>query len=191
MGTIGGSIAEADPTGDWAPVLLATRATVQTLGPTGERSINIAEFILDAYTTALQPAELVTDIVVPVPAERSGGAYIALKRCAPVYASASVAVQLTMHDDHTCQDARVYLGVLGLTATRVTAAEEALRTKPITNASLEKVREAVMDIAEPTSDMRGSAEYKRQAAGALAKLAVETAVKRARGEHVEATHLYA
>jgi carbon-monoxide dehydrogenase medium subunit len=207
MGTIGGSIAEADPTGDWAPVLLATGATVKTLGPGGERSIDLGEFILDAYTTALQPAELVTEIVIPLPPERStgapdesrgstrwggsGGAYIALKRCAPVYASASVAVQLTMHDDHTCQDARVYLGVLGLIATRVTAAEELLRTKPITADRIEKVREAVMDIAEPTSDMRGSADYKRQAAGALAKLAVETAVKRARGEHVEASHLYA
>lgn len=191
MGTIGGSIAEADPTGDWAPVLLATGATVKTLGPAGERSIDIVEFILDAYTTALQPAELVTEVVVHRPAERSGGAYIALKRCAPVYASASVAVQLTMHDDHTCQDARVYLGVLGLTATRVKAAEELLRTKPITADSIEKVSEAVMDIAEPTSDMRGSADYKRQAAGALTKVAVETAVKRARGDHVEATHLYA
>jgi carbon-monoxide dehydrogenase medium subunit len=191
IGTIGGSIAEADPTGDWAPVLLATGATVKTLGPGGERSIDLGEFILDAYTTALAPAELVTEIVVPLPPERSGGAYIALKRCAPVYASASVAVQLTMHDDHTCQDARVYLGVLGLTATRVTAAEELLRITPITADSMEKVREVVMEIAEPTSDMRGSADYKRQAAGALAKLAVETAVQRARGEHVEATHLYA
>ena len=191
MGTIGGSIAEADPTGDWAPVLLATGATVKTLGPGGERSIDLGDFILDAYTTALAPAELVTEIVVPLPPERSGGAYIALKRCAPVYASASVAVQLTMHDDHTCQDARVYLGVLGLTATRVTAAEKLLRITPITADSMEKVREVVMEIAEPTSDMRGSADYKRQAAGALAKLAVETAVQRARGEHVEATHLYA
>ncbi len=191
MGTIGGSIAEADPTGDWAPVLLATGATVKTLGPDGERGIDIADFVLDAYTTALQPAELIIEIDVPLPGERSGGAYIALKRCAPVYASASVAVQLTMHDDHTCQDARVYLGVLGLTATRVTAAEEALHGQEVTFQQIEKVREAVMDIAEPASDMRGSADYKRQAAGALAKLAVETAVRRARGERVEMTHLYA
>jgi carbon-monoxide dehydrogenase medium subunit len=191
MGTIGGSLAEADPTGDWAPVLLATGATVKTLGLGGERSIDIGEFILDAYTTALRPSELITEIAVPLLAERSGGAYFALKRCAPVYASASIAVQLTMRDDHACQDARVYLGVLGLTATRVTAAEELLRTKPMTPETIAKVREAVMDIAEPTSDMRGSAEYKRHAAGALAKLAVQTALKRARGEHVEVSHLYA
>ena len=80
-------------------MLLATGATVNTLGPDGVRSIDIGEFIQDAYTTALQPGELMTEIVVPLQPERSGGAYIALKRCAPVYASASVAVQLTMHDD--------------------------------------------------------------------------------------------
>jgi carbon-monoxide dehydrogenase medium subunit len=191
MGTIGGSIAEADPTGDWAPVLLATGATVKTLGQNGERSIDISEFILDAYTTALQPAELITEIVVPIPAARSGGAYIALKRCAPVYASASVAVQLALHEDHTCRDARIHLGVLGLTATRVSQAEDLLRGQAIDSPQLEGVREAVMDIAEPATDMRGSAEYKRHAAGALAKLALDAAWRRARGEHVEVTHLYA
>jgi carbon-monoxide dehydrogenase medium subunit len=191
MGTIGGSIAEADPTGDWAPVLLATGATVKTLGQNGERSIDISEFILDAYTTALQPAELIIEIAVPAPVSRSGGAYIALKRCAPVYASASVAVQLTLHEDHTCRDARIYLGVLGLTATRVSQAEDLLRGQAVDSRQFEGVREAVMDIAEPASDMRGSAEYKRHAAGALAKLALDAAWRRARGEHVEVTHLYA
>jgi carbon-monoxide dehydrogenase medium subunit len=191
MGTIAGSIAEADPTGDWAPVLLATGATVKTLGPNGERNIQIEDFIRDAYTTVLEPAELITEIEVPMRAERSGGAYIALKRCAPVYASASVAVQLTTNDDHTCKDARVYLGVLGLTATRVNAAEEVLHNQAITPERIAKVCEAVMAVAEPTSDMRGSADYKRHAAGALAKLAVEAALKRARGEHVEVAHLYA
>ncbi len=63
--------------------------------PTASAPSTFSDFILDAYTTALQPGELITEIVVPLPAARSGGAYIALKRCAPVYASASVAVQLT------------------------------------------------------------------------------------------------
>ncbi|MGC2112485.1 MAG: FAD binding domain-containing protein, partial [Candidatus Korobacteraceae bacterium] len=208
LGTIGGSLAEADPTGDWAPVLLATGATVHTFGADGKRSIDINDFILDAFTSALEPGELVTEITVPLPPEResgvpgesrvltrrggSGGAYIALKRCAPVYASASIAVQLALDTDgQTCTGARVCLGVLGLTATRVTAAEEALRGQPIAAQQIESVRQAVMDIAQPMADMRGSAEYKRQAAGALAKLAVEAALKRARGEHVEVSHLYA
>ncbi len=191
MGTIGGSIAEADPTGDWAPVLLATGATVKTLSFSSQRSIDIGDFILDAYTTALQRGEVITEIEVSLPPSKSGGAYVALKRCAPVYASASAAVQLTLNDDRTCSTARVYLGVLGLMATRVTAAEELLRDQEMTAEVMEKFRQAVMDIAEPASDMRGSADYKRQAAGALAKLALEAALKRARGEHVEMSHLYA
>ena len=91
----------------------------------------------------------------------------------------------------TCKDARIYLGVLGLTATRVTAAEDLLRGQQSTSQIDGSVGEAVMDIAEPQSDMRGSAEYKRHAAGALAKLAVDAALKRARGEQVEVAHLYA
>jgi aerobic carbon-monoxide dehydrogenase medium subunit len=191
MGTIGGSIAEADPTGDWAPVLLATSATVKTLGKNGERRLDIGEFIVDAYTTALQPGELITEISVPLGEARSGGAYIALKRCAPVYASASVAVQLTLNEDRTCRDAHIYLGVLGLTAVRVQVAEDLLRGHAVDERQVEGVREAVMDIAEPASDMRGSAEYKRHAAGALARLALSAAVRRAQGEFVEVSHLYA
>jgi carbon-monoxide dehydrogenase medium subunit len=191
MGTIGGSIAEADPTGDWAPVLMATGGTVTILGPTGERDVGIGEFIQDAFTTTLQPGELVKEIRVPNQPPSSGGAYIALKRCAPVYASASVAVQLRMQDDEVCADARVYLGVLGLTATRVKEAEEVLRGQQLTASNVEKVRAAVADVAQPVSDMRGSAGYKRNAAGVLAKLAVQAAFKRARGEDVEVVHLYA
>ena len=81
--------------------------------------------------------------------------------------------------------------MLGLTATRVSQAEDLLRGQAIDSRQLEGVREAVMDIAEPASDMRGSAEYKRHAAGALAKLALDAAWRRARGEQVEVTHLYA
>jgi carbon-monoxide dehydrogenase medium subunit len=191
MGTIGGSIAEADPTGDWAPVLMAVGAVVEILGPGGERSVDIADFTQDAFTTALQQGELVREIVVPRQPSRSGGAYLALKRCAPVYASASVAVQLTMHDDAVCNDARVYVGVLGLTPSRVQAAEGALRGQQVTASKMEDVRAAIMDVAQPVSDMRGSAEYKRQAAGALGKLACAAALRRVRGETVEIEHVYA
>jgi len=191
VGTIGGSVAEADPTGDWAPVLMTTGATIKTLGPAGRREIDIHDFIPDAFTTALQPGEVITEITVPLAPDRSGGAYTALKRCAPVYATASIAVQLTLDDDQTCSDLRIYLGVLGLTATRVPAAEDALRGQSVTDQAIARVQDAVMQTAEPVSDMRGSADYKRHAAGALAKLALQAALRRARGEQVEVSHLYA
>lgn len=192
MGTIGGSVAEADPTGDWVPVLLVTGATVRTLHQTGERTIEIADFIQDAFLTALQPEELIQEIAVPPQPARTGGAYLALKRCAPVYATASCAAHISLEEDaHTCKDARLCLGALSLVATRVHAAEQTLLGQDVNGDALERVYEAVMDIAETNSDMRGSAEYKRHAAGVLAKLAVEAAAKRARGEHVEVSHLYA
>ena len=96
MGTIGGSIAEADPTGDWAPVLLATGATVHTLGPSGERNIDIGRLHSRClYDRAASQREVVTEIAVPLNRSAAAAPTSRLKRCAPVYASASVAVQLT------------------------------------------------------------------------------------------------
>ena len=91
MGTIGGSVAEADPHGDWAPVLMALGAEIESIGPGGARTIPIAQFIKDAFTTVLGPAELVREIRVGVPGERCAGAFVAFKRCAPVYPTASAA----------------------------------------------------------------------------------------------------
>src|SRR5450755_2268475 len=118
-GTIGGSLAEADPSGDWANALITLDTTVHCLGPRGARAIQLGDFIKDAYTTALAHDELVTEIEVKIPPAGSGGAYVAFKRSAPVYPSASAAVQLTMADD-ICQNAAIALGCVGLTAIRAT-----------------------------------------------------------------------
>src|SRR5712664_73183 len=98
-GTIGGSLAEADPSGDWANALITLDTTVHCLGPNGVRKVALKDFILDAYTTALAHDELVTEVEVKIPPKGSGGAYVAFKRAAPVYPTASTAVQLTMEDD--------------------------------------------------------------------------------------------
>lgn len=190
-GTLGGSLAEADPSGDWAPVLLTLSTAVRCAGPKGERTIPLSKFFLDAYTTALGAAELVKEIVVQIPAKNSGGAYLAFKRCAPVYATASVAVHLTMGDKDTCKDAGIALGAVGLTAIRARQAEAVLRGHRLTKRSIEAAAEAARAAAEPQSDMRGSAEYKRDLVAALVKRAIETALRRSRGEHVESSHIYA
>src|SRR5260370_4973981 len=95
-GTIGGSLAEADPSGDWANALITLDTTVHCLGSERARSIPLKDFIKDADTTALAPNELVTEVEVKIPAAGSGGAYVAFQRSAPGYPSASAAVQLTM-----------------------------------------------------------------------------------------------
>src|SRR6202047_2605284 len=189
-GTIGGSLAEADPSGDWANALITLETTVHCLGPDGARTIPLKDFIKDAYTTALAHDELVTEVEVKIPPKGSGGAYLAFKRSAPVYPSASAAVQLTMAGD-VCQDAAVALGCVGLTAIRATEAEAALRGKSLDDKTIASAAEAARAAADPQPDMRGSAEYKRQLVVALVKRAILIAARRARGEQVEGAHLYA
>jgi aerobic carbon-monoxide dehydrogenase medium subunit len=189
-GTIGGSLAEADPSGDWAVVLLTQKSEIHCLSPRGERKVPLAEFISDAYTTVLERDELVREIVVKAPEKGSGGAYLAFKRSAPVYPTASAAVHLVMEGD-LCKDAAIVLGCVGLVPVKAKAAEEALRGKKIDEKAVNSVIEAVRAAVDPQSDMRGSAEYKRSLAGGLVKRATVVAMRRARGERVEVSHIYA
>ncbi len=189
-GTIGGSLAEADPSGDWANALVTLETTVHCLGPDGARAVPLRDFITDAYTTVLAPSELVTEIEVKIPPVGSGGAYVAFKRSAPVYPSASVAVQLTMEGD-TCREAAIALGCVGLTAIRASEAEQALRGKIVNDNTIAAAAEAARAAADPQSDMRGSAGYKRQLVAALVKRAIQIAARRAAGEQVEGSPLYA
>jgi len=189
-GTIGGSLAEADPSGDWATVLFTLSAEVRCLGTSGERTVSVSDFIKDAYTTVLANDELVSEVAVKIPPKGSGGAYLAFKRSAPVYPTASAAVQLRMEGD-ICQDAAIALGCVGLTPIRAKDAEAAVRGQALTEKTMAHAIEAVRAAADPQSDMRGSANYKRVVVGALVKRAMEIAVRRARGEQVEVGHVYA
>jgi len=190
QGTIGGSIAEADPSGDWGAALLTLDTTVRCAGPRGERSVALDEFINDAYTTILGHDELVREIVVKKPPKNSGGAYVAFKRSAPVYATASAAVQLTLDGKDICKDARIVLGCVGLTAIRAKQAEAELRGKIIDGPTTQRAADAAREAAEPQSDMRGSADYKRALVAALVKRTIGVAARRARGERVESGDEY-
>jgi carbon-monoxide dehydrogenase medium subunit len=189
-GTIGGSLAEADPSGDWAAVLLTQKTEVRCLSPRGERTLPLGGFISDAYTTLLEHDELVNEIVIKSPEKNSGGAYLAFKRSAPVYPTASAAVHLAM-EGNICKDAAIVLGCVGLVPVKATAAEGALRGSKIDDKAITAAMEAVRAAVDPQPDMRGSAEYKRKLAAALVKRAIEVAVRRARGEEVELSHIYA
>ena len=189
-GTIGGSLAEADPSGDWATVLMTLHTELHCLGNQGERTVPIEEFIKDAYTTALAHDELVREITVRKPSPNSGGAYLAFKRCAPVYPTASAAVQLTMEGE-TCREARIVLGCVGLTPIRAKQAESALRGAAVNEKSVSAAVEAARTASDPQPDMRGSAEYKHTLVGALVKRAIDVARRRALGEKVALSHIYA
>jgi carbon-monoxide dehydrogenase medium subunit len=189
-GTIGGSLAEADPSGDWATVLSTLAVDVRCLGVNGERTVALADFIEDAYTTALAHDELVSEVAVKLPPKGSGGAYLAFKRSAPVYPTASAAVQITMQGD-VCKSAAIALGCVGLTAIRAKEAEAALTGQRLTEKTIAVAMDAARTAAEPQSDMRGSADYKRTLVAALVKRAIDIALRRARGEQVEVSHIYA
>ena len=192
LGTLGGSLAEADPAGDWGPVLLTLSTELHSVGPNGRRRIPLSEFFQDAYTTALEPAELLQSVTIQLPAGNSGGAYVAFKRCAPVYASASAAVQLTRAErQNHCQEIKIYLGCVGLLPVHAEAAEKELRGGELTEKNIDRAAEAAMHAAEPQSDMRGSAEYKKILIRSLVKRAILAAVRRSRGEQVKVEHEYA
>ena len=189
-GTVAGSIAEADPSGDWVPVLLTLDTRIRVVGPGREREISLSDLIVDAYTTTLATDEVVSEIRISRPAVGSGGAYVAFKRCAQVYASAAAAAQLTMSDG-TCTAAGLYLGSVGLTAVHAAAAEQELVGTEVTPAQIARAAEAAAAACDPQSDKRGSADYKRALVRTLVERATEFALRRCRGEQVEVSHTYA
>jgi carbon-monoxide dehydrogenase medium subunit len=129
-GTIGGSVCTADPSGDWPALLHVLDAQVVCLGSQGERIVPIKDFIQDAYTTSLNPGELVTQIRFKVPPAGSGGAYIGFKKAAPAYPAASAGVQLVLEGD-TCKDVRLVLGAAGSRPVVSARAEDLLRGKAL------------------------------------------------------------
>src|SRR5260370_905873 len=155
QGTIGGSVAEADPSGDWAATLLTLETSVVCAGSPGERLVKLEDFFKDAYTTVLEREELVREVIVQKPPKNSGGAYLAFKRSAPVYATASAAVQLTLEGKDTCTDIRIVLGCVGLTAIRAKPAETELRNKRIDEQSIKRAADPAREAAAPQTAMRG------------------------------------
>jgi aerobic carbon-monoxide dehydrogenase medium subunit len=127
---------------------------------------------------------------VKVPSKGSGGAHLAFKRTAPVYPTVSTAVQFTLEGKDTCKDVRIVLGCVGLTAIRAKEAEAVLRGKALNEKTVQNAAEAARAAAEPQSDMRGSADYKRTMVATLVKRAIGIAARRASGEKVEAGHEY-
>ena len=189
LGTIGGNLAHADPAGDLAPVLLALDAQVNTVGASEKRTLKIQELIVDAYSTDLESDEVVTRVLVPVPQKGSGGAYLKFERRAGDFAVASVGVQVSLKKDGTCRDIAVGLGAVGITAIRARQAEALLRGKQVDDALAKSAAAEAAAAADPFSDIRGSAEYKRHLVGVLFQRALKIAFKRARGEEIDTVHV--
>lgn len=187
-GTVAGSIAHADPAGDWPAVLAALDTDVTMAGPSGSRAVALADFIVDAYTTQLDPGEMVVGLSVGIPPNGSGGAYVKFEKRAGDFAVASVAVQLEL-DGTRCRAMAISLGALGPAAIRATAAEQALKGRDVSDEGLADAEGLVREAAQPFADTRGSVEYKRHLAGVLFRRAFAAAVDRALGRDVETPHV--
>lgn len=187
-GTVGGSLAHADPSGDWPAALLALDTRVTIAGPGGVRTVGLDAFLVDAYTTTLGSAELLTGVSVGIPGPGSGGAYVKFEKRAGDFAVASVGVQVTLEGER-CTAAAVSLGALGAKPVRSHAAEEALTAERLSDDLLARAAELVQDACEPFADTRGSVDYKRSLAGVLFRRAFRQACRRASGEELPTLHV--
>lgn len=188
-GTVGGSLAHADPAGDWPTALLALDTTVTIAGATGRRMLPLEQFLVDAYTTALGPGELLAEVAVRLPEARSGGAYVKFEKRAGDFAVASVGVQLGLDGAGACSQVAISLGAVGAMPMRARAAEARLTGRVPSDALVSEAAALVRDAAQPFDDTRGSADYKRHLAGVLFGRAFGVALARARGEHVATLHV--
>jgi len=159
-GTVAGSLAHADPQGDWGSALLAVGAQVQAQGPDGTRTISTEELFEGPFTTTLEPTEIITLVQVPDPGPRAGGTYLKLERKIGDFATVGVAAHVSF-DNGKVGRAGIALTGVGPRNLRVNAAEEALAGAELNDASIAEAAKLAADAAEPRDDVRGSAEYKR------------------------------
>jgi carbon-monoxide dehydrogenase medium subunit len=177
-GTVAGSLAHADPAGDWPAALLALDTQVTIAGPRGGRTAPLADFLVDAYTTQLAPDEIITQVTVAIPEPPCGGAYLKFEKRAGDFAVASAGVQLALDAESRCQRIAITLGAVGPTPLRAAAAEARLQQQIISTTLLDEAEQLVRDEAQPYDDTRGTVDYKRHLAGILFRRAFAAAQAR-------------
>jgi carbon-monoxide dehydrogenase medium subunit len=180
MATVGGNLAHGDPANDHPATMMALGAQVVATGPKGERVISIENFFLSLFSTALQQEEILTEIRIPVPPARSGGAYFKLERKVGDFATAAVAAQLTLDEKGICQKLGIGLTNVGPTPVKARKAEEFLRGKKLDEANSRQAAQLAADESTPSPDLRGPVEYKKGLVKELTKRALSRAVERAR-----------
>ena len=177
--TLAGNLAHGDPANDHPATMMALGAKIVAIGPHGERVIPVENFFITLFTTDLQHDEIVTEIRIPTPPARSGGAYLKLERKVGDFATAAVAAQLTVDQEGTCQQAGMALTNVGAVPIKVAKGEEFLRGKKLDEANITQAAQLAAEAAQPSSDLRGPEEYKRALVKELTRRALVRAYERA------------
>jgi aerobic carbon-monoxide dehydrogenase medium subunit len=179
VGTIGGSLAHADPSADWPAVLTALDASVVVAGPRGERTIKLEQFIVGPLTTSLQPGEILVQVRVALPPAHTAGAYEKLPNPASRFALVGVAAEVSLDARGAVAWSRIALTGLGSKVTRAGYVEQALQGKSDAAAVKAAAARAAEGI-ELREDLTGSPAYKAQLASVYTERAVLRAMARAR-----------
>lgn len=181
-GTVGGSMAHADPSAEYPAVALATDAEMRVVGPGGERTIDASDFFISYLTTALAPGEVLVEVAVPVLAPGTGWAFTELSRRHGDFAMAGTAITVELDAAGRCRDVRIVLFGVAATPLRLREVEESLSGEMPEGDFFSRAGEAVsIAIDEPLADVQASADYRRHLAGVLARRGLADAVARADG----------
>ena len=179
-GTIAGSVAHADPSGDWGTVLLALDADLVLRSKSGSRTVKARDFFSGPFSTALQPNEILSEIRIAAAKPQVGGAYLKLERKVGDFATVAVAVHLQM-DDGKVGSAGIGLTAVGPQNIKAERAEAALRGARLDDATIKQAAALAAEAAEPRADHRGSVEYKRNVVRVFTERGLKRAYERARG----------
>jgi carbon-monoxide dehydrogenase medium subunit len=181
LGTVGGNLSHGDPANDLPAVLLALGGKIVATGPTGDRVVAAESFFVDSFTTVLSHEEILTEVRVPSPGARSGGAYLKHELKVGDFATAAVAVQLSLGANGECEKVGIGLTAVGPTAIKAKEAEGALLgRKPGDPEAVKTAARLAAEASDPASDIRGTAEYKKGVIGFLLANALQRATERAR-----------
>jgi aerobic carbon-monoxide dehydrogenase medium subunit len=175
LGTVAGSLAHADPQGDWGSALMAVDARVVARGSEGSREIAVEDLFEGPFTTTLEPNEVITEVRVPDPGPQAGGTYLKLERKVGDFATAAVAVHVSFSNGMV-RRAGIALTGVGPRNLRARAAEEALSGATLDDEAIGEAAGLAAEAAEPRDDLRGSAEYKRN----VVRVFVERGLRKAR-----------
>jgi len=179
-GTIGGNVSHGDPGGDPAPVLIALNGKLKMTSLSGERTIDAEDFTLDYFETALRHDELLTEIQIPSIPPNTGVKFTKYSQIVGDYATASVAVLITLDKKEICDNVRIALGSVGTAPMRAKKAEEILKGKKVSDDLLVEAGQIASEEASPTTDAEVSEEYKRDLVRVLVKRVGREALARAK-----------